>query len=202
VHAYRNLGGVYILTGQYAEAIAAFRQALAIHPTAEVDSNLGIAYLYLRRFPEAVQAFEEAARLGPLDYRVVGNLARAYYWTAGKRAQAPEMYEQALLLGEDQLRVNPRDTDTIFLMATYSAMLGRRGPALDYLRRGLRLEPSSPELLAVAAVIHNQFGERKAALDYLEKAVAGGYSPVQLQVTPELDTLREEPRFAELIRPK
>jgi len=200
--AYGSLGGVYIYMGRYDEAIAALKRAIELRPTSQAYQNLGTIYIRLRQFQEAAGMLERARALAPRDCRVAGNLARAYYWTEGKRPQALEMYEHALQLGEEQLRVNPRDIDTIFLMSTYHAMLERRQQALDYLRRGLRLDASSPELLAVAALIHNQAGERKAALDYLEKAVAGGYSPTQLQVTPEWDNLREDPKFAALIRPK
>ena len=200
--AYGSLGGVYIYMGRYDEAIAALKRAIELRPTSQAYQNLGTLYIRLRQYQEAAGMLERAREIAPRDCRVAGNLARAYYWTVGRRPKALEVYEQAIQLGEEQLRVNPRDTDTVFLLATYHAMLERRPQALDYLRRGLRLDPHSPELLAVAAVIHNQAGERKAALDYLEKAVAGGYSPAQLQVTPELDNLREDPKFAALIRPK
>jgi len=199
--AYGSLGGVYIYMGRYDEAIAALKRAIELRPTAQAYQNLGTIYIRLRQFQEAAGMLERARALAPRDCRVAGNLARAYYWTEGRRPRALEVYEQAIQLGEEQLRVNPRDTDTVFLLATYHAMLERRQQAHDYLGRGLRLE-SSPELLAVAALIHNQAGERKAALDYLEKAVAGGYSPAQLQVTPELDNLRDDPKFVALIRPK
>ncbi len=198
VQAQRNLGGVYIMLGRYEEAIAALQTANDIKPTSEVYSNLGLAYFYQRRYREAVEAFEEAARRGRLDYRVAGNLARAYHW-AGERAKADETYAQAVNLAHAQLEVNPEDADVHILLAHYQAMRGRRREALDHLQQALRRRPDEPEFLFLAALVHNQLGQRAQALDFLEKAAAQGYSLAEIRAAPELDTLRGDARFRALV---
>src|SRR5207249_3014952 len=55
---------------------------------------------------------------------------------------------------------------------------------------------------AIAAVVHNQFGEKDEALGWLEKARARGYSPAEIRASPELDNLRDEPRFQRLVLAK
>ncbi|MBI3667648.1 MAG: tetratricopeptide repeat protein [Acidobacteria bacterium] len=203
-YAYSNLGGACFYVGRYDEAIAAFRKAIELHPAGvyEAYSNLGTTYIALRRFEEAVRVLEEALRLGKLDYRVCGNLAEAYYWAPGKRAQSLEMYARAIRLAQEQLQINPLDGDAQILLASYYAMLGRKTEAFDHMKRALHLQPDNPEFLAHAAVVHNQFGERAAALAWLEKAVARGHSPAQLLTVIELDNLRAEPKFQALIGPK
>ena len=200
--AFYNLGAAYAQLERFEDAIAAFRKSIELRPTYAAYSNLGSVYMRLRRFEEAVSTYQEALKSGRQNYRVYGYLARAYYWTPGKRDLARDMYEQGLRLGADRLKINPKDTDALFLLARYSAMLGRRAEAFAYLKRGLQEPPGDPELLVYAAVVHNQFGERAAALDWLEKAVAKGCPAGQLRAEIELDNLREEPRFLALIRPK
>ena len=201
-HAYYDLGAAYAQMERFEEAIAAFQKSIELSPTWAGYSNLGSVYMRLRRFDEAVTTYQEALKEARQNYRVYGYLARACYWAPGKRDLARGLYERAVRLGGDRLKVNPKDTDALFLLARYSAMLGRRAEAFGYLRRGLQQPPGDPELLVYAAVVHNQFGERAAALDWLEKAVAKGYSPGHLRAEIELDNLREEPRFLALIRPK
>ncbi len=198
-HGYRMLGGVYIFMGEYAKAIEVLQHAIALFPTPEAYSNLGIAYFNLRRFDDSVTALEQACTADTKDYDPCGNLARAYYWSPSRRNQALKMYDRAIRMAEENLRVNPRDGDTLASMADYYAMLGDRPQALKYLQEALNLHADIPEYLAIAAVVHNQFGEKDEALGYLEKARAEGYSPAEIRASPEFDTLRDETRFQQLI---
>ncbi len=201
VHAYRNLGGAYFLMGRYEDAIASLQAALELRPTFGVYSNLGIIYLSLRRFEDAVAMFEKASTLGSLDYRVCGNLARAYYWAPGKREQAREAYERAIRLGQEQLKVNPKDADVHILLANYHAMVGHKPEALRHLERAFSLRPSDPEFFWQAAVVHNQLGNQEQALTSLEKAIARGYSLAEVRTAIELDNLRDDPDFQSLVGP-
>lgn len=198
-HGYRMLGGVYIFMGEYAKAMEVLRHAISLFPTAEAYSNLGIAYFNLRRFDDAVNALEHACTATTKDYDTCGNLARAYYWSPTKRSQARQMYERAIRMAGESLRVNPKDGDAYVLMANYYAMLGDRSQALKHLQEAIKLNPAVPEYLAIAAVIHNQFGEKDQALRWLEKARELGYSPAEIRASPEFDNLRDESRFKQLI---
>ena len=201
-HGYRMLGGVYIFMGQYAKAIEVLQHAISLFPTPEAYSNLGIAYFNLRHFDDAVNALEHACTATTKDYDPCGNLARAYYWSPTKRSQARQMYERAIRMAGETLRVNPREGDAYVSMANYYAMLGDRSQALKHLQEAQNLNSGVPEYLAIAAVIHNQFGEKDEALEWLEKARELGYSPAEIRVSPEFDNLRDEARFQKLILPK
>jgi tetratricopeptide (TPR) repeat protein len=201
-HGYRMLGGVYIFMGDYAKAIEVLQHAIALFPTAEAYSNLGIAYFNLRRFDDSVTALEQACTANTKDYDLCGNLARAYYWSPSKRNQARNMYERAIHLAAENLRVNSRDGDALASMANYYAMLGDRPQAFKHLLEALKLNSDIPEYPAIAAIVHNQFGEKNEALGWLGKARARGYSPAEIRTSPEFDNLRDEPRFQRLILSK
>ena len=201
-HGYRMLGGVYIFMGDYGKAIEVLQHAIALFPTPEAYSNLGIAYFNLRRFDDSVTALEQACTANTKDYDLCGNLARAYYWSPSQRNQTRKMYERAIHLAEENLRVNSRDGDALASMANYYAMLSDRPQALKHLQEALNLNSDIPEYLAIAAIVHNQFGEKDEALGWLEKARARGYSPAEIRAAPEFDNLRDEPRFQQLILSK
>jgi tetratricopeptide (TPR) repeat protein len=154
----------------------------------------------MRRYPEAARQFEEAVKLDENDYQMWGNLGDAYFWSPGSRAEALKVYRRAIALGEEKLRVNPRDSEVLSYLAMYHAMCLEQKPALENLDTALRLNPKSPDLLFTAGIVYQQLGDTSRALDALEKAVAGGISPATLSDTPNFDALRDNPRFLKLVR--
>jgi eukaryotic-like serine/threonine-protein kinase len=195
---YSNLGGVCVLQGHYAEAIPLLQQSLSIRPTASASSNLATAFFQMRRYPESAVQFEQAVKLDEQEYQMWGNLGDAYFWSSGRRAEAQKAYRKAIALGEEKLRVNPHDSEVLSYLAMYYAMCQERKPALENLDAALRLNPKSPDLMFTAGIVYQQLGDTPRALDALEKAVASGISPATLSDTPNLDTLRGNPRFLKL----
>ncbi len=197
---YYNLGAVRILEGKYEEAIPLLEQSLSIRPTADGLSNLGTAHFQMRRYAESAANFEEAVKIDQRNYVFWGNLGDAYYWAPGRRSEAATAYGNAIALGEEDLRLNPRDAQLLGYLAAYHAMRGERKPALDNLDASLRLQPNSPDLILNAGVVYQQLGDTNRALNALERAVSLGVSPEMLRDTPNFDALSHDPRFLSLIR--
>jgi tetratricopeptide (TPR) repeat protein/TolB-like protein len=198
--AITRLGVIYLYLGRYPDAIAAFQKAIVVRPTVQAYSNLGTAYLNLRHFDKAIPAFEQAVLLDSLNYIPVSNLARAYYWSGSQRHRAPAVYQRAIELAQEQLKVNPNDGDAHILLAQDFAMLGDHRRAFAHLKRGLALRPNDPEFLMIAAVVHNQLGDKKSALDWLQRAVTRGYSPAEIRNAVELENLHRNQKFEQLVR--
>jgi serine/threonine protein kinase/tetratricopeptide (TPR) repeat protein len=197
---YSNLGAVRILEGKYGEAIPLLERSLSIRPTADALSNLGTAHFQMRRYTESAANFEEAVKIDQKNYAMWGNLGDAYYWAPGRRSDAAAVYGNAIALGEEDLRLNPRDAQLLGYLAAYHAMRGERKPALDNLDASLRLQPTSPDLVFNAGVVYQQLGDTNRALNALERAISLGVSPEMLRDTPNFDALRNDPRFLGLIR--
>jgi tetratricopeptide (TPR) repeat protein len=194
-----NLGGVRVLQGKYAEAIPFFERSLSIRPTAIALSNLGTAHFQMRRYAESATDFEQAVKLDSKSYELWGNLGDAYYWTPGRRPEAPGAYGTAITLGEENLRHNPRDAQLLAYLGQYHAMRGERKPALDKVNAALRLQPKSPDVLLTSAIVYQQLGDSSHALTTLEKAVSLGIAPETLRDTPNFGALSNNPRFLALI---
>jgi serine/threonine-protein kinase len=198
---YANLGGLYLAEGKYEEAIKPLNESLRIRATAATYSNLGTAYFHLRKFREAAQTYEEAARMDDHDYHVWGNLGEAQYF-AGNRPEAEQGYRKGIALGEDALKVNPRDPEALSYLASYHVMLGERAPALKYLNQALAYGKSDKEILFGAALVYNRLGETGTALEWLSKALQAGYSLTTVRESPDLDNLRGNPRYQALVQGK
>jgi tetratricopeptide (TPR) repeat protein len=197
---YYNLGGVLVLQGKYTEAIPLLQRSLEIRKTAWATSNLGTAYFQLHRYADAATAFEQCTQLDAQDYLMWGNLGDAYYWAPGRRPEAAAAYGKAIALGQEKLRINPRDAEVLSSLAIYQAMRGEKKAALDNLAGALNLSPKNPGILFNAGITYQQVGETQRAIDVLEKAVAGGVSAATLRDTPNFDDLRANPRYMKLIQ--
>src|SRR5260370_424713 len=121
---YHSLGGLYIFMGRYQDAVGALQRALSLRPSFEAYANLGQAYMRLRRFDDAIAAYQQALTLHPRDYRSVGYLPDTYYWTPGKLDQATPLYERAITMTDEELKLNPKKPAVQPLFAQYHAHLG------------------------------------------------------------------------------
>jgi serine/threonine protein kinase/tetratricopeptide (TPR) repeat protein len=197
---YSNLGGVYLRQGRYQEAETTLQRSISIRPTAIAYSNLTNTYYFLRRFTDEARTLEQALRLDDSDCEIWGNLGVAYYWAPGERAKSVKVFEKATAMAQERLRVNPRDAGVLQDIADYNAMLGKKSVSLDYLNRAFALTPNDPALFLDAASIYNHFGDTGPALLWMRKALAAGISLSMVLDTPDFDSLRDDPRYQELMR--
>ena len=77
--------------GNLEEAVAAYRESLALAPSVEARSNLGAALAALGRYGEAIEAYRGALAMAPGDGRIRYNLALAYYKSADLSRAAEEL---------------------------------------------------------------------------------------------------------------
>jgi serine/threonine-protein kinase len=193
--AHSNLGGLLHVVGRDDEAAAALERSLAIHPTAAAASNLGTIEFARGRYAAAARAFERALALDDRDYRVWRNLGLSYHWAPAEREKAGAALERAVGLGEERLRVNPRDPGLLADLGDCLAVLGRSAPARERLAAALALAPDDVEVQQRAAAAYEQLGDREAALRWIGRALAGGYPLAQVAADPGLAGLRADPRF-------
>ncbi len=192
---YHSLGGLDIFLGRYDDAIRALQRAIALRPSFEAYANLGQAYMRLRRFDDAIASYQQALTLNPGDYRSVGYLADAYFWAAGKRDQAIPLYERAIHMTDEELKLNSKNMDVHLLLAVYHARLGHAQASRMHMRDALKLHPDEPETLFFAALVENQLGNGAGAIQWLSKAVHQGYSLAEINAAVDFDNLRSEPAF-------
>ena len=195
---YSNLGAAYVLEGRYSEATDALKHSIELRPSLDAYENLGYTYILMHRYPEAIAALEQALKIDDHDWLNLGDLADALYWSQDRRGEAQAKYRKAISIGVSKLEVNPDDVPTLAYLADYSAMIGDRQSALQYLEKALKIAPLNGEVLFRAAVVHRHFNETGRALSYLEKAAGAGYSRAIIRDTPDFGDLQQEPQFRSL----
>jgi tetratricopeptide (TPR) repeat protein/predicted Ser/Thr protein kinase len=197
--AYLNLAGVRIEQKKYDEALGLLERSISLDPSAAAYSNRATVEFYRKDYNGAAADYEKAISLGGEDYELWGNLAEAYYWSKGRRQQAPEAYAHAIRLVEDAIKLNPRDASLYASLAKWHAMRGDHAQAQDEVVASLKLAPREPKTFFVAAVVAQQAGKKQQAMSWLEKAVRAGYSPASVEDDPVFASLHADPAFKKLI---
>jgi serine/threonine-protein kinase len=199
---YTNLGATYAMAGQYESAAVSFKESLNLRPTASAYSNLGTVYFFLGRCAEAVPLMERASQLTPKSEQVWGNLGDAYACVSGRKRDAESAYRHAVRLGQERLKVNSSDAETLSVVALYEAKLGDKSTALENIQKARGLAPGSRKVQWEAALIYELAGQRDRAFQALQAAIHEGQPMDEVRGEPALANLRADPRYQQLINPK
>lgn len=190
-----NLGFTYLQKDDFAKAIETLRAAIAISPRYLSYSNLCSALMLESHYDDAVRACRQAVELEPNQFSAWGDLAGAYQWSPGGKAQAVEHYKKAIALAEEARKVTPKDARLLVLLGSYMATLGERVRSLAYIHQAEALAPRDINILFRAGEALEIAGRREEAIAKVSEALRLGFSPVVLQRSPELAGLRADPRF-------
>jgi tetratricopeptide (TPR) repeat protein len=197
---YTNVGAVCYRQGRLEEAEGVLRRSVAIRATGPALSNLGATLFFLGHYEGAARALERAVQQNDRDARVWLNFGRAQHESPGLHERARAPLERAIALGEEQLKVNPRDAGLLAELADAHAMLGHAGPARELQARALKLAPDDSGVLRASAEVDEALGHREAALRKVGRALAAGCPRWEIERSPSLAALRADPRFADVLK--
>ena len=195
-----NLGGVLYFQGRHDEAGRAWARSIELRPTPQALSNLGTQQDHAHQFQEAARTTARATTLDARDYRVWRNLGAAYRQVPGESARARAAYQQAAQLAEQEREIDPSDAVTLVDLADCYAQLERREEARSLIAQALARAPERPEVALQAAATFEDLGDCDAALRWLEVALTQGYPRHEVERSPDLDSLRKDPRYGALVR--
>jgi DNA-binding winged helix-turn-helix (wHTH) protein/TolB-like protein len=188
--------GMHYLTpmGRLEEAIAETRRAQQLDPLSAVfNAFVGATLYFARRYDEAIEECRKTIDLHP-DFGV-GHwyLGRAYLMQDRLPEALAELQKAVTLSGGSPL-----------MKGTLGVGYARAGDRAAAERTLVELEQLRAESYASAldlADIHVALGDRERAFRWLDQAATErSFHLIYLKVWPELDPLREDPRFKALIR--
>lgn len=161
------------------EALEHFHIALSLDPLSPIiNTNYAATLMIARRYPESLTQFRKVLERDP-TFRPAHFRLSELYATTGKFAEAINEIQKA-------------NDNTVPI--TVSADAG------SYSRLAVTA-PSKLNNFSLAAIGLALAGDRNGALERLEKGLADGESELLLSIRyPAFDTLRPDPRFAEIMR--
>jgi tetratricopeptide (TPR) repeat protein len=181
--------GIFLtMMGRHEEAIAEGKRAQELDPVSPfMNVRAGEWFYYARQYDEAIKQYQKALELDP-------NSSFAH-WALGRAYVQKGMYEEAI--AEFQKGVPPQ----IALPGYTYGVAGKRDEALNVLNTRLENWEQGRGHPAAIAYTYIGLGEKDKALEWLEKIyeMRGGWIDL-IKVDPWYDSLRDDPRFQDLVR--
>ena len=177
---------------QFDAAIRQAQRALDLDPLSLIiNTALGRALNSARRYDEAIEQLRKTLDMDPNFAEAHFHLGLAYEGKGSYDDAIRELTKAAELFGDRSM--------TAWVGRVY-ALSGRRAQALKVLEDMLELSKQQPVSAYSIASLYATLGEKDRAFEWLEKVYQErNYYVVFLNVDPALDSLRGDPRFADLL---
>ncbi len=180
--------------GQPDKALAESKRGQELDPLSLLmNTNLGIDFYYTRQYDEAIAQCEKTVNLEPRYYNASLYLGQAY--------EKKKMYQQAIATFQKGMTQAERNPKLLASLGHAYALSGERDKAnqiLVELREMSKYRYISPYLFAV---VYLGLGDKDQTFAWLEKAFQDrSFFLIWLKVEPLFDPLRDDPRFADLLR--
>jgi serine/threonine protein kinase/tetratricopeptide (TPR) repeat protein len=205
----------------FGEAKASLQKALALDPNSAYAHDVSCWFANeMGRSSEAIAECRKAVELDPLSPLYNYDLASAYYLA--------REYEQSLQQARRTLEIDPRYSEAIKMIGYVYEVTGNYKGAIEQWVKNEQVlgnEQRAEELRLVfekagyhgylrkdaedkevegdyydAACDYALLGAKDAALVALERAAAAGQQVDYLKLDPDLDNIRSDPRYADLLR--
>jgi serine/threonine-protein kinase len=175
--------------GRQDEAIAEIKTAIDLEPTSRLNQQwYGNSLLYARRYPEAVAQFKRVIAMDE-------NFALPYEFlsmTSALQGNQSEAFEWWLKL----LALQKADEETVQSYKTAYQTSGWQG----IMREKVRRFEAGNLVYFHGAAFNAAVGNKDQAFEYLEKSYQRReFWMSMLKVDPRIDSLRDDPRFNELV---
>lgn len=186
------------LMGRHEEAEQEFHAAIQLNP-----KHFEARYFFARscyqrsKFAEALQLFEEAGEIRD-DYEARYFVAQTYI-ALDRPSEAATAYLRALESIKKHLEFNPDNARAITMGAVAWCRAGQQPTGLEWAERALATDPNDAGIHYNVACLFALEGKHDRAIDCLQEAVRAGFAHRDwVENDPDLDSLRDNPRFKAL----
>jgi DNA-binding winged helix-turn-helix (wHTH) protein/TolB-like protein len=191
----RQAHGWFLMSaGRFSEAAIEMEKARELDPSSlTINVGRGRLFYYMRQYDQAIQQFQNIIAVEPND--------RSAYYSLYTIYEQKQMYEQALeaLLKYWTLGGAAPETAEefreIFRVSGWQGVLRKQLETLEMRAQTHRVEPFQ------FANVYVRLGQKDEAFDWFEKTFAArDLSTLQFKIEPAYDSLRNDSRYAQLIR--
>ncbi len=201
--AYAALGLSYFYKGTFDESLTAVQKSLSL------DSNNFFAYWILGRIyfttdkdKEAVEPLKKVIELNPEFYTAYIDL-RMVYEKLGDKENLKNIVKSSLEFFPKFLEQNPDDGRARILYASMLLTEDKIEEAKKETSMALELSPNDNVMLYNAVCLYSRINEKKLAVETLKNIIATGFEHYDwIKRDPDLENIRNEPEYLELMKGK
>jgi len=188
--------------GLHDDASAALQKALELDPESwEVNKEAARVRMRERRIEEAAGHYEKAVSVMESDLHAWAWLVTCYHALA-KPAEEREAAEMAVACAEQVLSQDPSNGAALSFGARGLAVLGKVDNAREWMDRAMLVDFDNLDMrFNFARMLAAQLGDVDGALKLLQRNFSSidAYTLKLADVDPDLDALREDSRFINMI---
>ena len=193
-HAHGSYAGYLMSKGRVEESLAAANRARELDP---FSLSLSVYRAFLlsnaRRYDEATEQLRRVIAMDPNAYQA--------YWFLGHIYAFNGQLDEAIVASEKAVSLSGRAPSALGMLGLVYGLAGRRGEATEVLNELLEHNERRYVNAAAVAFVYIGLGDKDQAFVWLEKAYQErSHFLAWLKVNPIADSLRSDPRFADLVR--
>jgi TolB-like protein/Tfp pilus assembly protein PilF len=191
--AHHWLGADLVYVKRFDDSLVELRRGEELDPLSPIiGTNLGDTLVFARRYDEAIAQYNRILVSNPN----FGYAHQALGWAYGLKGMYPEAIAETRTAIEQRNGSSARG-----YLGLWLARSGKRDETVQLLNE-LKQESARNYVQPYTfALIYIGLGDKAEALNWLEKQMSGRAETAnQYAVAPELDVLRSEPRFKEMLK--
>lgn len=199
--AHVSRGMALSLKKKFKEAQKEFEIALKQKPELFEASYFNARLCFGQGELEKAVPFAEQANLQrPEDYNAPYLLGMIYSGL-DREDEAQMAYRKSMEAAKNHVELFPKDARALYVGAAALVRMGENKRGLEWVERVLVINPEEPMTLYGTACTLALLGQTERALDSLEKVIAlGTFQKKWLENDPDIDSLRNHPRFKALLK--
>ncbi|MEK6571508.1 MAG: protein kinase, partial [Bacteroidota bacterium] len=201
--AYTALAIAYFNKKMVDDALTSGQKAI------ELDLNNFNAYWILGRIyhssdrdKDAIEMYKKCIQFNPEFYTAYADLGTSYE-KLGDQEKHHESLQKVLQVIPRHLSRYPDDGRAHMIFGIHLVMAEKFEEAKLEAAKALELNPTDPLMLYNGACFYARIGEKRLALDTLKNAILAGHANYEwIKRDPDLDSIRTEPEYIELMKGK
>jgi len=181
--------------GNLDQVLVHLRRAIELDPlNLNGQDNLGEAYLYTKEYDKSIEQLNKTLEIDPTFAGARFHLARAYFLAGKYDLWMEELERDARFLNDPNDMAVADAAKREYPKSGYRGALKRVVALREEQAKRIYIDP------ARIALVYASLGEKEQAFDWLEKAYGEKSDRLPyIKVDPAYDSLRSDPRYADLL---
>jgi serine/threonine protein kinase/Tfp pilus assembly protein PilF len=201
--AYAALALSYFYKKSIEEAFTAGNKAIELDPNSFIGYwILGRIYHSTDKDEEAIALFDKVIKLNPDFYSAYSDL-RLCYERLGQKDMFNETIQKSIKVYERYLSQHPDDARAHLFYAFDLLLISKDEEAKIEAKKAIELNPTDPLMQYNVACFYSRMSEKNLAIETLKNAITAGFQDYEwIKRDTDLDNIRNEPKFMELMQGK